>query len=157
MNAFYGGRFDQWGDNPSKPLTWIRKMGILWGQHRITLAAREGARWQYDNGYMARVAVNGEEVALNNEGDSATFANGAVEISWLAAKLPSADDLVDVYLVKIAQAFIMRLTVRPEIALLRTPEDGVVHFDVEFPKVDVSDKVHGVLGQTFRSDHRFRL
>jgi hypothetical protein len=157
VNAFYGGRFDQWGANPSKPLTWIRKLGVMWGEHKIVLAAREGARWQYDDGYMARMTVDGEPVTLTAEGDSASFANGAVEISWLAAKLSSADDLVDVYSVRIANAFIMRVTLRPEIELLRTKDDGVVHFDLEFPKVELSDNAHGVLGQTFRSDHRFKL
>jgi hypothetical protein len=156
-NAFYGGRFDRWGDNPHKPLTWIRKLGILWGEHKIVLEAGEGARWQYDEGYMAKITIDGQEVNLRNEGESVSFVNEAIEISWLAAKLQSADDLVDVYLVKISQVLIMRLTLRPEVSLLRTPEDGVVHFDIELPKAEVSDKAHGIMGQTFRSDHRHRL
>jgi hypothetical protein len=106
---------------------------------------------------MAKIEVDGQEVKLRNEGESISFVTGAIEISWLAAKLQSADDLVDVYLVKVADVAMMRLTLRPEIALLRTPEDGVVHFDIELPKADVSDKAHGIMGQTFRSDHRHRL
>lgn len=157
VNAYYGGRFDRWGDNPSKPLTWIRKLGVLWGEHKITLAAREGARWQYDEGYMASIVVDGKELSLSSEGESASFANGQIQISWLAAKLRSADDWVDVYSVKIGSAVILRITLRPEIALLRTEHDGVVHFDIEVPKADVSTNVHGVLGQTFRPDHRHRL
>lgn len=157
VNAYYGGRFDRWGDNPHKPLTWIRKLGIMWGEHTITLAAREGARWQYDEGYMSQIEVDGDSVKLNQAGDSASFANGAIEISWMAAKLPSADDLVDVYTVKVAQVLLMRLTLRPEVELLRTAEDGVVHFTVELPTADVSNMAHGVLGQTFRSDRRFKL
>lgn len=157
VNAYFGGRYDQWGDNANKPLTWIRQLGIMWGEHTVTLAAREGARWQYDEGYMSAISVDGKVVTLSEEGQSATFANGAIEISWLASSLRSGDDLVDVYLVRIGEALMMRLTLRPEVALLRTEEDGVVHFDVEFPKVDLSDKAHGVLGQTFRSQHRHRL
>lgn len=157
LNAYFGGRFDKWGDNPTKPLTWIRKLGILWGEHTITLSAREGASWQYDSGYMSKMEVDGVEVVLRKEGESVSLVNGEIEISWLAAKMNSGDDLVDVYLVKVGKALLMRLTLRPEIEMLRTPEDGIVHFNVEIPKSDFSDSVHGVMGQTFRSDHRFRL
>ncbi len=135
----------------------MRSVAILWGEHTVTLHARQGARWQYDSGYMSAIEVDGQRVSLAAAGDSVSLANGAVEISWLAARLPSGDDLVDVYSVKIADVLMMRMTLRPEVALLRTLDDGVVHFNLEFPQAQLSDDAHGVLGQTFRSDHRFRL
>lgn len=157
VNAHYGGRYDRWGNETSKPLTWIRQIGILWGHHTVKLAVREGARWEYDHGYMASMEVDGEPVSLAQEGDSLTSAGGAIRIRWVAAKRRDADDLVDVYEVNVGDVLLVRLTLRPEVAILRTSTDAVVHFDVEFPMADLSEGVHGVLGQTYRSDHKGRI
>eukprot|EP00897_Mesotaenium_endlicherianum_P007246 jgi/Mesen1/654/ME000109S10880 len=157
INTYHGGRYGQWGENPHKALTWIRQVGILWGHHNIRFAAREGARWQYDSGYLGEILVDGEKVVLAQAGSSARLAGGAITVSWLAARERSADDEIDVYELSIEGLLRMRLKLRPEVENLRTEEDGVVHFDLEFPLLAVSSNVHGVLGQTYRRDHHHRL
>jgi Root cap len=157
VNVFYDGRFDVWGNNTHKPLTWIRKVGILWGKHTIELEAREGSEWKYQNGYMSRILVDGREVSLNSQGESATFDEGKIEILWAAAKQRSGDDYIDVYHVTVGNTLKMIAKIRPEVALLRTNEDGIVHFTLEFPVLHLSENVHGVLGQTYRPDHKDRL
>lgn len=157
INAFYGGRYDRWGTNLHKSLTWIRKIAILWGDHKVVLATREGARWQYDNGYLASIEIDGASIHLSEVGDYVTAAEGAIEVRWVGARVQSADDLIDIYQVAIADVLKLRLMLRPEIALLRTETDGLVHVDFELPTLDVSDDVHGILGQTYRSDHRGRV
>ena len=147
INAFFGGRYGKYEDNKNKALTWIRKLGLLWGHHTVELAVREGARWQYDGGYMGYIRVNGQEVKLSQAGDAMALAGGEVEVTWLAARLESGDDLVDVYQVRMGDVLTLKVTLRPEVAQLRTEEDGVVHFSLELPHVDLSDSVHGVLGQ----------
>eukprot|EP00897_Mesotaenium_endlicherianum_P007512 jgi/Mesen1/678/ME000109S_10900 len=157
INAFYGGRYDTWGENTNKSLTWIRKVAILWGHHTVVLEARQGARWQYDAGYMANMEVDGERVHLGMEGDVAHYVDGQVALKWESARARSGDDDVDVYSVTIADIMVAKFTVRPEVAHLRTATDGIVHFSMHLPKLQVSGSAHGVLGQTYRPDHVDRI
>eukprot|EP00897_Mesotaenium_endlicherianum_P002551 jgi/Mesen1/2323/ME000155S01413 len=159
VNAYYGGRYGTWGENTNKSMTWIRKVAILWGRHSVVLEAREGATWQYGAGYLASAEVDGEQVVgqMQREGDVARFFGGQLSLTWAHAKLPSGDDLVDVYEVVVENVVTARLTLRPEVALLRTGTDGVVHFGVSFPRINLTNSAHGVLGQTHRADHRGRL
>jgi hypothetical protein len=157
INAYYGGRFDKWGSNTRKPLTWIRQLGIMWGHHSILLMARNGPEWRYGQGYMQRMEVDGEEIMLSQAGDTTVFAGGKIRLSWLEAKARSGNDEVDVYEVKVADVLTVRVTLRPEVANLRTAVDGVVHMSIDLPHVVLSSNVHGVMGQTFRADHLSRL
>lgn len=157
INAYYGGRWDRYGNSTVKSLTWIRQIGILWGRHTIVLAAREGATWLHDKGYMASIKVNDKEVKLGQAGDLAFLSGGVIQILWVASKVRTGDDIVDVYQVTIADILKLRVKIRPEVQLLRSETDGVLHVDLELPVLDVSDEVHGILGQTFRTDHRDRL
>lgn len=157
INGYYGGRFGKYGDDENKALTWIRKLGLLWGHHTIELAVREGPRWQYDAGYMGYMRVDGMEVKLSQAGDSVAFARGRIVLTWLAARHRSGNDLVDVYEVRIRKVLKLKLVLRPEVEQLRTLQDGVVHFAVEIPHVALTDSAHGVLGQTYRSDFQSRL
>jgi Root cap len=158
INAYYGGRYatNKTG-GASKPLTWIRKVALLWGHHSVKLSAREGAAWGYNSGYMAQMEVDGKQVTLSQPGDSIALANEKIHLTWLAAKERSGDDEVDVYQVEIKGVMTMRLTLRPEVASLRTANDGVVHFNLDFVALELSNKAHGVLGQTYRADHKDRL
>lgn len=157
INVFYGGRYDSWGQNLHKSLTWIRQMGILWGHHTVAFSARSGARWQYDSGYMASIEIDGEKVTLGQAGDSCERVDGKIKVRWLAAKVRSGDDLIDIYELEIENVIKMRIKLRPEIELMRTGTDGLVHLDFDLPLADISDGAHGILGQTFRSDHRAKL
>lgn len=157
VNAFFGGYYGVYEDNPSKSLTWMRKIGVLWGGHSILFEARQGPDAEYGNGYMANIEFDGEKVTLPAAGDKATFENGRVAISWISAKEQSADDLIDIYALDIKGVTSMILELRPELPHFRTETDGTIHFDLYFPVAYISDNAHGVLGQTFRSDHRDRL
>jgi hypothetical protein len=157
VNAFFGGYYGEYEGNPSKALNWIRQLSILYGHHSLLFQAREGAEWQYGNGYMSRMEVDGEEVILAREGDKAVLADGSVTIGWEAAREKSGDDEIDVYSVEIAGIAKLLLRLRPEVANMRTESDGTVHFDFEFVESRLSGNAHGVLGQTYRPDHSSRL
>lgn len=157
VNAFFGGYYGVYESNPSKSLTWMRKIGVLWGRNSVLFEAREGSHAEYEEGYMASIKFNGEKVNLPSPGDRASFAGGHLVISWVAAKEQSGDEIIDVYALDIKGVVSMILELRPEMPHFRTETDGTVHFDVYFPAVYLSDNVHGVLGQTFRSDHRDRM
>jgi Root cap len=157
VNAYYGGRYGQWGNQTHKPLTWIRKVGILWGHHNLKFEARQGAEWRYGAGYMANMEIDGETITLAQQGDSVSYSGNKIRVEYVAAKKVDGDDEVDVYKVSVGDVLSMRLTLRPEVENLRTANDGVVHFDVEFSSLDLSNNAHGVLGQTYRLDHTERL
>lgn len=155
VNAFFGGRFDD-----GKALNWIRKVGILWKTHTLVLEAREGPEWKYGNGYMQRILVDNLPVVLTSAGESAafSFADGVdIEVTWQLAEEPSGDDVVDKYEVRLGKLLNVALTLRPEVASLRTQEDGVVHFSVNFVGAMLSKDVHGIIGQTYRPDFVGRL
>ena len=158
LNAWFGGYYGQYEANPHKALTWMRKIAVLWGHHTMLFEAREGAASEYgSSGYMAGIVVDGERVILSQAGDSATFAAGAIVVKWESAKERSGDDEIDVYSLRIRDVLSLKMELRPEVAALRTPTDGTVHFDLYFPEARLSHSVHGVLGQTFRPDHAHRL
>eukprot|EP00271_Cylindrocystis_brebissonii_P001160 TRINITY_DN11465_c1_g1_i2.p1 TRINITY_DN11465_c1_g1~~TRINITY_DN11465_c1_g1_i2.p1 ORF type:complete len:375 (-),score=86.90 TRINITY_DN11465_c1_g1_i2:314-1438(-) len=156
MNAFFGGRYGQWGEDSHHSITWMRKVAIFQGHHTLVLEAREGPESAYGNGYMAHMSFDGEDFALSQAGDVAELADG-VKVTWVAAKEKSVDDLVDVYEVEVPQVLKMKLTLRPEVAFLRTQEDGTVHFDIDVEYIKLSTKAHGILGQTYRKDHAGRF
>eukprot|EP00270_Netrium_digitus_P006821 TRINITY_DN1967_c0_g1_i2.p1 TRINITY_DN1967_c0_g1~~TRINITY_DN1967_c0_g1_i2.p1 ORF type:complete len:387 (+),score=41.22 TRINITY_DN1967_c0_g1_i2:46-1206(+) len=151
INMYLDGYYGKYEDRANKPMTWIRKIGVLWGHHSLTFEARPGAESEYLKGYMYRMTADGLPFALENNVKS--LFDGKVEVEWTGAKVPSGDDLVDEYSVKIQNVIWMKLTVRPEVANLRTDNDGLVHFDMQILKAKLSNNVHGVLGQTFRPDH----
>eukprot|EP00271_Cylindrocystis_brebissonii_P001161 TRINITY_DN11465_c2_g1_i1.p1 TRINITY_DN11465_c2_g1~~TRINITY_DN11465_c2_g1_i1.p1 ORF type:complete len:323 (+),score=90.40 TRINITY_DN11465_c2_g1_i1:162-1130(+) len=156
VNAYFGGRYGQWGKDSHHAITWMRKIAIFQGHHTLVLEAREGAEAAYGSGYMARMSFDGQEFTLSQAGEVAELADG-IKVTWTAAKEQSVDDLVDVYEVEIPGLLKMMLTLRPEVALLRTAEDGTVHFAVDVASIKLSSVAHGILGQTYRADHAGRF
>ncbi|GJP29480.1 hypothetical protein CLOM_g16748 [Closterium sp. NIES-68] len=159
VNAHFGGRWGEW-EGRNKALTWMREIAILWGHHSIVFEAREGWASGYRNGYLQRLLVDSEDVKLGLPGshlDVASFFDGQFELRWAAAKKPLKGELVDEYEVRIGDVLSLRLALQPEIAALRTDDDGVVHFTVDVQSAKLSPNVHGVLGQTFRPDFVGRL
>jgi hypothetical protein len=157
MNAFFGGYYGKYESNAHKSLTWLRKISLLWGRHSMIFEARQGAEWAYNNGYMSRMEVDGDQVVLSKVGETAVLAGGKVILSWVAARELSGDDEIDVYSVEIVGVLKMVLRLRPEIANFRTETDGTVHFDFELTQSVLTASAHGILGQTFRPDHTKRL
>lgn len=157
INVYHGGRYGVWGKNPHKALTWIRQIVVFWGHNQFKFVARQGADWQYGNGYMGRMEFNNHEVHLPQVGTSASLVGGQATISWVSAMVRSGDDDIDIYELKIDGILTLVMRLRPEIPLLRVPEDGTVHFGIEIPFIQVTPNVHGILGQTFRGDHSDRL
>eukprot|EP00271_Cylindrocystis_brebissonii_P022694 TRINITY_DN8821_c0_g1_i1.p1 TRINITY_DN8821_c0_g1~~TRINITY_DN8821_c0_g1_i1.p1 ORF type:complete len:143 (-),score=27.66 TRINITY_DN8821_c0_g1_i1:272-700(-) len=105
---------------------------------------------------MAKMSFNVKNFILSRVGDVAVLADG-IQVSWIGAKEQSGDDLVDVYEVAIPGLLRMKLTLRPEVAFLRTKEDGTVHFGINVKSIKLSTVAHGILGQTYREDRTGRF
>lgn len=155
INGFFGGRYARWAKSV-KALTWIRSIAILSGHHTLLMEARRGASAGYDRGYLARVVADGNPVQVGRPGAEVPLWSGA-SLTWTGARQRSSGDLVDVFEVKVGLVALLRLTLRPEVAALRTATDGTIHFAVDVRRAAFSPTVHGVLGQTFRPDFAGRL
>ncbi|GJP52559.1 hypothetical protein CLOM_g11661 [Closterium sp. NIES-68] len=155
INAFFGGRYGVWA-NHAKALTWIRSLAILTGHHLLVLDARRGASAEYGDGYLVRILVDGSAMELDTPGTSLQLWPGA-ELAWVAAGKRDGGDLIDVYELKVANVVTLRVTLRPEIAAMRTATDGTVHMSIGVERASLSPAVHGILGQTFRPDFIGRL
>ena len=156
VNGYFDGYPSLVNPTSSKTMTWIRAIGIMSGHHTVTLFARTGGDPAYGrNGYVDRVEIDGN-VAHLSTGQKVTLWEGAY-IKWAGSRVKDGDDLVDIIDVSIREAGIVRLTVRPEVAMLRTRDDAVIHFSLAMVKPKFSSAVHGVLGQTFRRDFQGRM
>lgn len=156
IHAHFNGRWGEWmGRN--KALTWMRQIAVLWGHHMVVFEAREGRESAYNTGYLQRLMVDGEVVKLRAEGDAKSFYDGQVEVSWSGQKKFVKGEFVDEYDIRVSDILTLRLTLRPEIEMMRTENDGIVHFTVDVLSARLSANVHGVLGQTYRPDFSGRL
>ncbi|CAI5470835.1 unnamed protein product [Closterium sp. Yama58-4] len=155
VNAFFGGRYGVWA-NHAKALTWIRSLAVMTGHHLLILDARRGASAEYGNGYLARMVVDGGVREIDTPGTSAQLWPGA-ELAWVVGGKRDGNDLIDVYELRVANVVTLRVTLRPEIAAMRTATDGTVHMSIGVDWASLSPSVHGVLGQTFRPDFIGRL
>jgi hypothetical protein len=149
VNMFVDGRYAQWGSNPHKPLTWIRKLSILWGHHSILLEVRTGGQWEYNSGFMAKIEVDGEPLSLAAPGVQARLYGNTATLTWVEAEksMENPHDIYDIFLGDVA-AF--RLTLKPEIPYMRVEDDAAVHINVEVLNLKLSSFAHGILGQTYR-------
>ncbi|CAI5507815.1 unnamed protein product [Closterium sp. Naga37s-1] len=155
VNAFFGGRYGVWAKH-AKALTWIRSLAVMTGHHLLILDARRGASAEYGDGYLARMVVDGKVRELDTPGTSVQLWPGA-ELAWVVGGKRDGNDLIDVYELRVANVVTLRVTLRPEIAAMRTATDGTVHMSIGVDWASLSPSVHGVLGQTFRPDFIGRL
>ena len=146
VNAYFGGRYDG-----NKVLTWMRNIGIVWGDHSVILNAREGSDASYDHGYMNNIIIDGKLIELSKAPSKFAFAEGAY-VSWLFANASRTYGSIDVYSVEITDVISLIMELRPDYSKWRTLTDGTVHFDIEIPYAHVSEDVHGIIGQTYRKD-----
>ena len=58
----------------------------------------------------------------------------------------------DEYEVKVPGLFHLGLTLRAAHYLLRTPDDAMVHINVQFTAMHPTARVHGIMGQTYRKE-----
>ncbi|CAI7920003.1 unnamed protein product [Closterium sp. NIES-54] len=158
VTAYFGGRVEkEWMGQKNKVMTWMRNIAILWGHHSVVFEARPGPDSEYGAGYLKAIYVDGEKTSLSFPGEKMYLFDGSVEMKWVDARKKVGDDLVDIYEITVAEIITLRLILRPEIKLMRTKDDGLVHFTIEVVSAQLSANVHGVLGQTYRPDFAGRL
>ncbi|AQL06166.1 hypothetical protein Zm00014a_014688 [Zea mays] len=151
INAHFIGK-----RNPamSRDFTWIQALGIRFaGHHRLYLGAQRTARWS-DDVDRVELAFDGAPVSVPAEAGAA----------WESAAVPGLT------VARTAAANGVRVQLRGAFDIVANvvpvsdedsrvhgygvaEDDCLAHFDLGFRFFGLTDDVHGVLGQTYRSDY----
>ena len=140
--------------------TWIGKLGIMWEvhgkTHSLVVSAREGPQVKRGSGFLAGAELDRVALPALQEGESHALVGGGNLTFHHIGSWGHHKDPEDVYLITLPGLLTIRLALRSEVRRWRTRSNAWTHFDVSLKQVHSSDKVHGVLGQTFRKDRGSR-
>jgi hypothetical protein len=138
----------------ARDFTWVQALGIRFGGHRLYLGVRRTATWDAAVDRLA-ITFDGAPVPLD----------ATAGASWSPAAAPA----LSIFRTGAANGVVVRLDGRFRIVADAVPvteedsrvhgygvrpEDGsLAHLNVAFKFHAISADVHGVLGQTYRSDY----
>ncbi|WVZ95696.1 hypothetical protein U9M48_041428 [Paspalum notatum var. saurae] len=152
INAHFIGK-----RNPamSRDFTWIQALGIRFAHHHLYVGAAKTARWDAAADHLS-IAFDDDAVALP----------AAVGARWSPPAAPGLSVTrtaqANTVVVELRGVFRIMANVVPITAEDSrvhnygvTEEDGdtLAHLDLGFKFYDLTDDVHGVLGQTYRTDY----
>ncbi|XP_052139991.1 uncharacterized protein LOC127759805 [Oryza glaberrima] len=154
INAHFIGK-----RNPtmSRDFTWIQALGIRFADHRLYIGALKTAKWNSDVDRL-ELAFDGAPVDVPAE----------LGARWESAAVPgltvirtAATNAVRVQLAGVFDIMANVVPITEQDSRIHnygvTEEDSLAHLDIGFKFYDLSDDVHGVLGQTYRSDYVNKL
>ncbi|XP_044319925.1 uncharacterized protein [Triticum aestivum] len=150
INAHFIGKLNV---KAARDFTWVQALGVRFGGHRLYLGVKRTVTW--DNA-VDRLVITFDGVPV--ELDAAPAA------SWSPASAPA----LSVFRIGAANGVVVRLDGRFRIVANAVPvteedsrvhdygltaDDSLAHLNVAFKFHSISADVHGVLGQTYRSDY----
>ncbi|KAM3369798.1 hypothetical protein ACQJBY_017580 [Aegilops geniculata] len=139
----------------SRDFTWIQAIAVLFDGHRLYLGARKTGTWD-DAVEHLDITLDGEPVYL-----PADLIEGA---KWTSSRVPELSvtrtKATNGVLVAVAGKFSVRANAVPiteEESRVHhygvTADDCLAHLELAFKFDALTDDVHGVVGQTYRSDY----
>ncbi|KAF7033747.1 hypothetical protein CFC21_044821 [Triticum aestivum] len=150
INAHFIGK-----RNPtmSRDFTWIQALGISFSNHRLYIGARKTVKWDSE--------VDRLELA---------FDNMPIDIPAEIGRQWQSDVVSDLTVMRSAMTNGVRVQLKGVFNIMAnvvpitkedsrihnygvTDDDSLVHLDISFKFHDLTDDVHGVLGQTYRTDY----
>ncbi|OEL25244.1 hypothetical protein BAE44_0013736 [Dichanthelium oligosanthes] len=152
INAHFIGK--RGADGMSRDFTWIQAIAVLFdGDHRLYVGSRKTAAWDDDVDRM-ELALDGEPVHLPQEAD----------VTWTSSAVPGLSITrtkeANGVLVALDGKFRIRANAVPiteeESRVHRygvTSDDCLAHLDLAFKFDALTGDVHGVIGQTYRTDY----
>ena len=134
--------------------SWIKEVGLLWTTadgkaHSAHMVARNGKETRRGAGFMSRLALDDAIVAVPSEEGQAAKADGFSLQFTGVEKLGLYD--VEHFIADVAGVAKLHLRMRVVHKKLQAPDDAEAHFNIEVVELKQTPRVHGVLGQTFRS------
>ena len=134
--------------------SWIKEVGLLWTsadgtRHSAHLVARNGKETARMAGYMARLAIDGQLVHVPSQDGREVKAHG-LTLRFIGVVLHGPFE-VERYEVELDGLIKFTLKARVAYPLQQAPDDAEVHFNIEVAELKRTEKVHGVLGQTYQT------
>jgi hypothetical protein len=133
--------------------TWIEEIGLTWAgadnkRHSAVLVARKGASQEAGAGFLAGVTVDAESLPV--PAADASLSQAGLSLTNVGVTKRGPYDM-QVFVLKVADKLDARLHMRAAHKKLQTPTEAHVHFNIHIMNLKTTDKVHGILGQTYRT------
>uniref|UniRef100_A0ACD6ALV0 Uncharacterized protein n=1 Tax=Avena sativa TaxID=4498 RepID=A0ACD6ALV0_AVESA len=140
-----------------RDFTWIQALGIRFADHRLYMAAQRTVKWDDDVDRL-ELTFDGMPIDIPDE----------IDVEWKSSTVPaltvsrtSMTNGVKVVLKGVFEVSAKVVPITEEDSRIHnygvTEDDTLAHFDLAFKFYDLTDDVHGVLGQTYRTDYVNKL
>ncbi|CAI9091322.1 OLC1v1026326C1 [Oldenlandia corymbosa var. corymbosa] len=141
--------------NPSlrRDFTWVQAIGVMFDNHRILVAAKRTSIWD-DSVDRLAISFDGNPIILpTNEGSKWGFS----DVSNVIITRTTNTNGVRVEVLNNFRITAAVVPITAEESRVHgyniTDEDCFAHLELGFKFFNISDGVHGVLGQTYRSNY----
>ena len=150
INAHFIGK-----RNPSmsRDFTWIQALGIRFAHHRLFMGAQKTANWNND---VDRLEMTFDETPIVIPAEVGAQWQSAI-VPGLTVMRTATTNGVRVQLKGVFDIMANVVPITEEDSRIHNygmgEGDSLAHLDIGFKFHDLTDDVHGVLGQTYRSDY----
>uniref|UniRef100_M8BWV8 Uncharacterized protein n=1 Tax=Aegilops tauschii TaxID=37682 RepID=M8BWV8_AEGTA len=141
----------------SRDFTWIQALGIRFVDHRLYMGAQKTSKWNNDIDRL-ELAFDGALI------DIATDIGAQWQSTVVPALTITRTSMANGVRVELKGVFDIMTKVVPiteEDSRIYnydvTEDDSLAHLDIGFKFYGLTDNVHGILGQTYRSDYINKL
>ncbi|KAM0824818.1 hypothetical protein ACQ4PT_069956 [Festuca glaucescens] len=150
INAHFIGK-----RNPamSRDFTWIQALGIRFADHSLYMGAQKTIKWDDDVDRL-ELTFDGMPVTIPDERDGQWQSTA---VPALTVTRTSMTNGVRVELKGVLDILAKVVPITDKDSQIHnygvTGDDSLAHFDIGFKFYDLTDDVHGVLGQTYRTNY----
>eukprot|EP00270_Netrium_digitus_P016095 TRINITY_DN5726_c0_g1_i4.p1 TRINITY_DN5726_c0_g1~~TRINITY_DN5726_c0_g1_i4.p1 ORF type:complete len:510 (-),score=131.62 TRINITY_DN5726_c0_g1_i4:393-1922(-) len=130
--------------------TWVNGIGVLAGDHRLSMHARKGADSSRQLGFVEKIEVDEQQVWLPL-GHTIRTDDGDLTLEFIGHGKESEVE-VESYSLSLKSGIEIVLKVRPEAPSMRLSDEAFIHFAVDIMEAPGLTDPHGIMGQSFRKE-----
>ncbi|KAL3650799.1 hypothetical protein CASFOL_007202 [Castilleja foliolosa] len=154
INAHFIGKRNE---NMGRDFTWVQSLGILFENHQILIGAKKTATW-HDTIDRLELSYDGQYISLAEQEGEKWVSNSSHGVTVTRSRDTNA------VVIEVEGNFQIKASVVPitekDSKIHKygiTDEDCFAHLDLGFKFYSLSDRVNGVLGQTYAGDYVSRV